>query len=122
MATGRWFLAIVLTLTLGLLATAGGNPTRKLVGLWELTRGARQSPLGSTVEFTAKGKLTLVVKDQGKEERLYGSYQVKENTIVINIKTGDEHLSTTNRIKALTDKVLIVEHQNGYEEEYKRLK
>jgi uncharacterized protein (TIGR03066 family) len=122
MARGRWLLATLLVLGMSLLATAGGLEAKKLIGVWELTRGARQAPVGSTVQFTAQGKLVLVVKDQGKEERLFGSYELKDSTLVIKVGTGDEHISTTNRIKTLTDKVLIVEHQNGYEEEYKRLK
>src|SRR5207237_7484553 len=77
--------ALVLgVLTLGL---AAGNAAdekdypKLIVGKWEITK-SDLAPVGSIVEFTKDGKVLAVVKDDGQDVKLEGTYKVDKDKIV----------------------------------------
>jgi uncharacterized protein (TIGR03066 family) len=93
-----------------------------IVGKWEITK-SDLAPVGSVVEFTKDGKLMAVVKDQGQELKLEGTYKVDKDKLNTKIKlpcgnTTDD----TDTIKMLTDESMEIENSMKKVTAFKRKK
>lgn len=99
------------------------NNKAKIVGLWELVKTEEGLPAGTRVEFTKGGKLTLVVRVDGKELRIEGTYSVDGDKLTTGMKgpDGKSHEETMT-IPKLTDKVLHTKDAKGRVSEFRRTK
>jgi uncharacterized protein (TIGR03066 family) len=86
----------------------------KLIGTWELTKG--QVDPGSTVEFTADGKIKAIARQSGQIEVTEGTYSVEGQTIKSTIEGKNE----TTKIITLTDSQLITEDEARKIDEFKK--
>src|SRR5262245_45850303 len=103
------------------LATAGGDTAKRLIGVWEVTK-SDDAPPGATVEFTKDGKILVRAKVKDMDIKVDGTYEVKKDQIVTKVSFGDKSKTETHTIKKLTDKELIIMDEQGKVEEYKRAK
>ena len=120
MRRSQFFAAIMLTLCLSVIGTAGSDTAKKIIGLWEITKG--DAPPGATIEFTKDGKLSLRAKVNNMDLKVDGTYEVKDESIVSKLTFNGQTKSETHKITKLTDKQLIVQDEQGKSEEYKRVK
>jgi len=103
-------------------AQAQDDNGKKIVGVWELTKAAGDLPVGSTLEFTKDGKILAVVKVEGMEVKLDGTYTVEKDKLTAKVKVGDqthEHVAT---IKKLTDDALEIEDKDKKLDVFKKKK
>lgn len=121
----RWTLSLLTAIFLAAMAFAAGNEeaetTKKLVGVWELTK-SDTLPKGAdaTVYFTKDGKIKLRATIGDNTITASGTYKVKANTVITTIDYDGKTKMETNKIKKLTEKELIIEDEKGKVEEYKR--
>ena len=90
----------------------------KIVGTWEVTKGA-EMPAGATVEFTKEGKLKATVKAGEKSITSEGTYKVEGDSLMTVMKTPEEKKETL-KIKSLTDTKLVTEDEKGKTDEFKK--
>jgi uncharacterized protein (TIGR03066 family) len=102
-------------------ARAQDDTAKKIVGVWEVTKGT-ELPDGSTLEFTKDGKLTAVVKMDGNELKLEGTYRVEKDKLTVKLKIGEQELEETVTVKKLTDTELEVEDKDKKVEVLKKKK
>lgn len=112
---------------LGLAGTAGAQDKKddnaaKIVGKWEVTKSGSDLPAGSTIEFTKDGKLTAVVKADGQELKLDGTYKVEKEKLTVKLKLGDQEMEEAVTIKKLTDDALEVEDKDKKVDVFKKVK
>ena len=69
-------------------AQAQDDNAKKIVGIWEVAKAGGDLPAGSTIEFTKDGKLNAVVKVEGMEVKLDGTYKVEKEKLTVKIKIG----------------------------------
>jgi uncharacterized protein (TIGR03066 family) len=116
MQIARIILALCAVLGLGLASRAEDKADNKklLVGKWQVAKSDPGTlPAGSTVEFTADGKLKITVNAGGKEETIDGTYAVTGNTIDVAAKTGGEEKKNKLTIKKLTETELEAADPEG---------
>jgi uncharacterized protein (TIGR03066 family) len=117
--------AVVLgVLTLGLTGAASADEKdypKDIVGTWEITKSP-DAPVGTVVEFTKDGKVLAVVKDEGKEQKLEGTYKVDKDKLITKLKVGGETEENTDTIKKLTEDALEIENKNKVLTSFKRKK
>jgi uncharacterized protein (TIGR03066 family) len=71
-----------------------------IVGKWEATKADPGTlPVGSTVEFSAQGKVTFTAKEGGKEETIEGTYTVAADVVNFTAKLGGEEMKEKLKIK-----------------------
>lgn len=104
-----------------LVGVAGTDTAKRLVGVWEVTKG-EDAPPGATLEFTKDGKMKLRAKVKEKEMKLEGTYEIKKDQIHSTLSFGGKSSTKIHTIKKLTDKELILMPEGGSVEEYKRVK
>lgn len=112
---------------LGLAGTAGAQDKKddnaaKIVGKWEVTKSGSDLPAGSTIEFTKDGKMTAVVKADGQELKLDGTYKVEKEKLTVKLKLGDQEMEEAVTIKKLTDDALEVEDKDKKVDVFKKVK
>lgn len=112
---------------LGLAGTAGAQDKKddnaaKIVGKWEVTKSGSDLPAGSTIEFTKDGKMTAVVKADGQELKLDGTYKVEKEKLTVKLKLGDMEMEEAVTIKKLTDDALEVEDKDKKVDVFKKVK
>jgi len=123
MKWSRFALAGFLVLGLALVGTAGTDNSKKIVGLWELSKTEDKGPPpGTTVQFTKDGKLKLHMKFGDKEFDLDGSYKVNGAKVSITIEFGGKSKTEMNTIETLTADRLVLKDEKGKSTEFKRLK
>lgn len=85
-----------------------------LVGKWEAVKADENTlPKGAIVEFSADGKLKVVMKVDGKEEKMDGSYTVEGDTFNFVMKVMDMEFKQKITIKKLDDKELVTADPDG---------
>ncbi|MBX9624965.1 MAG: TIGR03066 family protein [Gemmataceae bacterium] len=95
---------------------------KKIVGKWEVAKAGGDLPAGSTVEFTKDGKITAVVKADGQELKIEGTYKVEKDKLTVKLKLGDQEIDETATIKKLTDDALHLEDKDKKVDEFKKVK
>ena len=73
---------------------AGADDNKALiVGHWEIVYSdAKDIPVGTKVEFTAAGRMSLTVKTDGKEETRYaGGYKVEKDVFTLTGREGGKN-------------------------------
>jgi uncharacterized protein (TIGR03066 family) len=78
----------------------------KLLGKWEVVKTREDRLLGATVTFEKEGKLSVVMKVDGQDTKLDGTYKVEKDKLVSEINGNTD----TNTIKKLTDAELELEN------------
>jgi len=77
-----------------------------------VTKAQTDVPVGTVVEFTKDGKLHAVVKADGMELKIEGTYEVKKDQLTLKLKLGDQSVEETSTIKKLTDDALELEDKD----------
>src|SRR6188474_3265581 len=90
-------------------AQAQDDNAKKIVGIWEVAKAGGDLPAGSTIEFTKDGKINAVVKVEGMEVKLDGTYTVAKEKLTVKIKVADQNIEEVATIKKLTDDALEIE-------------
>jgi uncharacterized protein (TIGR03066 family) len=123
MRWSRFALAGFLVLGLSLVATAGGETAKNLVGVWKAKPTEEKGiPPGATLEFTKDGKLKFQAKFGDKDFNFGGSYKLdgKKLTVTIEFAPGKEKTDNLT-IKSLTKDTLSVEDNKGKVTEFTRV-
>jgi uncharacterized protein (TIGR03066 family) len=121
MRCSRFALAGFLVLGLALVGTAGMDNAKKLVGLWEASKG-KGLKLGMKLEFTKDGKLKFHAKIADTNIDLQGTYKVDGKKVTFTFDVMGEKKSDDHTIKALTRDRLVLENEQGDVNEFKLVK
>lgn len=102
-----------------------GTRASKLVGTWQFVKSKEKVPIpvGTTIELTRAGKLTMTIPGKDKEPpvRVTGTYKADGNKITTSLKGPDgKEMTETHTVKSVTATALVVEDKNGYVLEFKR--
>jgi len=116
--------------TLGVLTFALAGTTsadekdypKDIVGKWEITKTSSDAPVGTLIEFLKDGKLTAVLKIEGQELKIDGTYKVDKDKLMTKIKLGDQTVEDTDTIKKLADDTLELEDKDKKTTTLKRKK
>ena len=114
-------LAGLVMLGMSMVAVAGSDNAKKLVGVWEVSKSDALLQ-GATIEFTKDGKMKLKAKFSDKEFIIDGTYKLKERQDYMVLTFGGKTKEEIGTIKKLTDNELHVEDDKGKIDEYKRIK
>jgi uncharacterized protein (TIGR03066 family) len=95
-----------------------------LVGKWDVTRGIRDVPAGSTIEFGTDGKMEITLRDsdQVTEERRNAVYKVKGDSIEYTMKLDPRKEEDPREvtIKKISERELVLEFDKDHTVELKR--
>ena len=117
------FSALVLgVLILSGSATAQDDNAKKIVGKWEITKAGGGAPVGSVIEFTKDGKMNAVIKLEGMEIKMDGTYKLEKEKLSVTLKTPDMTVEETLTIKKLTDEAMELEDKDKKIDELKKVK
>ena len=108
-------------------AGCSGNKN-KIVGKWKLVSMTKdgkeeQAPPGSEaamIEFTADGKLSMIIGEAGKETRAVGTYKLEADKLAVSMKVADKEITETLTIKNLTGTELVTEDSKGKSESLRK--
>ena len=64
----------------------------KLIGKWEITKSDNEAPVGTVVEFMKDGKMKAVVKHDGADLNLTGTYKLDGKKLSVKLMLGDEKI------------------------------
>lgn len=103
-------------------AQAQDDNAKKIVGKWEVTKSGSDLPAGSVIEFTKDGKLNAVIKADGMEVKLDGTFKVEKEKLTVKIKIGDQNIEEVATIKKLTDDALELEDKDKKIDVFKKKK
>jgi uncharacterized protein (TIGR03066 family) len=111
--------ALTMAMVTGLSLTMAQEATaKKLVGTWVFVKG--DAPPGMTLTFTGDGKLTMTAEFGGKEFKVEGTYEVKDNALHSKLSDGKKEVTEVHKIKKLTDTELHTEDPKGKVDEFKK--
>ncbi|MCI0457909.1 MAG: lipocalin family protein [Gemmataceae bacterium] len=122
MKLSKLVLVGVCFLAVGLIATAGEDTAKKLVGTWKVTKSESGGPPGATIEFTKDGKVKLRAEVKGKVFEASGTYKLKGESLTTTIEFGGKSMTETGKIKKITEKQLVIEDEKGKIDELERVK
>lgn len=109
-------------------AALAGQPKvdgKLLVGKWEPTVEKEKTPdkdkppekkeklPAMVIEFTADGKLSMVITEAGKETRAEGTYKLDADKLAVSLKVMDKEIKETLTVKKLTATELVTEDSKG---------
>ena len=103
-------------------AQAQDDNAKKIVGVWEVAKAGGDLPAGSTIEFTKDGMIKAVVKVEGMEVKLDGTYTVAKEKLTVKIKVADQNIEEVATIKKLTDDALEIEDKDKKVDVFKKKK
>jgi len=103
-------------------AQAQDDNAKKIVGIWEVAKAGGDLPAGSTIEFTKDGMINAVVKVEGMEVKLDGTYTVAKEKLTVKIKVADQNIEEVATIKKLTDDALEIEDKDKKVDVFKKKK
>jgi uncharacterized protein (TIGR03066 family) len=101
-------------------AAAQIGPPAKLIGSWEAVTGGL--PMGSTLTFAKDGKALLTLKLKGNQQKIEGTYTLKDNAISTKMSFAGKESVEVHKIKKLTDTELHTEDKDGKIDEFKKAK
>lgn len=87
------------------------DPTKNIVGTWEITKSSGDAPEGTLVEFTATGEVKVVVKIDNQEIRIEGKYALTKEKLLLELKANDKEVKEELTVKKLTNDELELEDQ-----------
>ncbi len=127
MKTLRMVMAAFVVLCLGGIAQAADNKDnlkKKIVGKWEATKVEENTlPKGTKVEFTADGKLKVIIVSDGKDNLLEGTYVVDgDNTFSYTLKIGEMELNKKITVKKISDSELDTVNPDNKNVVFKKVK
>jgi uncharacterized protein (TIGR03066 family) len=114
-------LGVVMVVVAGT-AQAQDDNAKKIVGIWEVAKAGGDLPAGSTIEFTKDKMIKAVVKVEGMEVKLEGTYEVVKEKLTVKIKVADQNIEETATIKKLTDDALEIEDKDKKVDVFKKKK
>lgn len=114
-------LGVVMVVVAGT-AQAQDDNAKKIIGTWIVDKAGGDLPVGSSLEFTKDGKLLAVIKADGMEVKLDGTYKVEKDKLSVKVKIGDQNLEETATIKKLTDEALEIEDKDKKVDVFKKKK
>ena len=85
---------------------------KKIVGSWEITKAGGEVPPGSTIEFTKDQKLSVIIKTEGSDVKVTGTYKIDKNKLTVKMSVENQTVEETVTIKKLTDKELEIEDKD----------
>ena len=103
-------------------AAAQDDNAKKLLGAWEIAKQTGDLPAGTVVEFQKDGKMTVIIKEDGKDMKLAGTYKLEKDKLNVTIMVGDEKHEEALTIKKLTDDALELEDKDKKTETFKKKK
>ena len=86
-------------------AAAEDDNAKKIVGTWEVTKGAELS-VGDVVEFTKDGKVIATVAINKKEVKVEGTYKIEKDKLITKTVSNGKEIEDTDEIVKLTDDAL----------------
>jgi uncharacterized protein (TIGR03066 family) len=114
-------LGVVMVVSAGA-ARADDDNAKKIVGIWEVTKSGGDLPVGTTLEFTKDLKLSAVIKMDGSDLKLEGSYKVEKDKLTVKVKIGDQMVEEVATLKKLTDDALEIEDKDKKVDVFKKKK
>ena len=95
----RMYLATIAFVSIGLAGTAAGaNPAdnkERIVGVWEIVYSdlPESIPVGTRLEFSAAGKLSVIIKEKDGKSRSedLGGYKVDGESVTLTGKDGNKN-------------------------------
>ena len=78
---------------------------KKIVGVWEVAK-SEELPAGATVEFTKDGKVIAIIKADGKEHKIEGTYKVEKDKLMTKVTINGKTTEDTDEIVKLTDEAM----------------
>ena len=95
---------------------------KKIIGNWEITKAGGDVPAGSTIEFTDDGKLSAVIKAEGQDLKLSGTYKLEKDKLTVKITIENQTVEETVTVKKLTDTEMELEDKDKKVDVLKKLK
>ena len=102
-------------------ARAEDDNSKKIVGVWEVTKSGGDLPVGTTIEFK-DGKIAAVIKSPDGDLKLDGTYKIEKDQLTVKVKIGDQNVEETATIKKLTDDALEIEDKDKKVDVFKKKK
>ncbi len=75
-----------------LTGSAKADDTAKLLGKWEITKSAGETPVGTVVEFAKDGKMTANLTLDGKDVKLDGTYKLDGKKLKVNLTLNEQKI------------------------------
>ena len=87
---------------------------KMMVGKWEVSKGEEGTVAeGTLIEFTKDGKVNVVMKQDGKEEKMAGTYKVDGNKFTATLKVGEDEHTQTITITKISETEMSTENKDG---------
>lgn len=94
---------------------------KMLVGKWEITKAAEGSPaVGTIVEFTKDGVVTVKGTKDDKEFKMEGTYKVEAHKFTCTFKDGDKEKVIVHDAVKIDDKEMSFKDNDGKVVELKK--
>jgi uncharacterized protein (TIGR03066 family) len=103
-------------------ASAQDDNAKKIMGAWEIAKKTGDLPEGTVVEFQKEGKLVVLLKEDGKDMKLEGTYKLEKEKLNVTITVMGEKHEEALTIKKLTDDTLELEDKDKKTETFKKKK
>jgi len=101
-------------------APAQDDNTKKIVGKWVVDKSAGDLPPGTTIDFTADGKMTAELTVDGVKQKIEGKYKIDKERLEVTIKAGDMEIKETASVLKLTDTELEIKDKDGKIDTFKK--
>jgi uncharacterized protein (TIGR03066 family) len=88
------------------------NYATKIVGSWEITKAGSDVPAGSTIEFTKDLKLSVVLKTEGGDVKVSGTYKIEKDELTVKITVENQTVEATMTIKKLSNNIMELEDKD----------
>jgi uncharacterized protein (TIGR03066 family) len=121
MRTLSVFGLVLLGVVCGRDAAADEDYAKKIVGVWEVSKGGG-APAGAIAEFTKDGKVSVVVKQDGKELKAEGTYKVEKDKLITKITLNGKTAEDTDEIIKLTDDTMEIRDKDKKTTTFKKKK
>jgi uncharacterized protein (TIGR03066 family) len=106
----RMYLAAIVCVSIGLTGIAQAANPEQIVGMWEIVYSdlPENIPVGTRLEFTAAGKLTVTLKEKDGKTRTedLGGYKVNGESVVLTGKDGAKN--DKGRISVLNQTTFVL--------------
>ncbi|HVL12549.1 MAG TPA: TIGR03066 family protein [Gemmata sp.] len=103
-------------------AAAQDDNAKKILGAWEVAKMTGDLPVGAVVDFQKDGKMAVILKEDGKEMKLAGTYKLEKDKLNVTLMIGEEKHEEALTIKKLTDDALELEDKDKKVETFVRPK
>ncbi|MCX7702192.1 MAG: lipocalin family protein [Gemmataceae bacterium] len=89
------------------------NISAKLEGTWEIVKATDQEAVGAVVTFKKEGKFTFVIKIEGQEFKVDGTYKIEDGKLHTTANVNGQEESDVDTFKKLTDDEIELENKEG---------